>query len=422
MTSQVPDETPPDAAAGSAAHSGGGDEPVVEAEADAQRDVEEAHPDGAEAQPDAAEAQSDDVHEQADDGEGQADDGEEQADDAQGEAADAGSAAGGGGAVPRRSRSRWISAVVFAVVAVLIAGVAWLLRPQPPASSVPSTTPQEAVAGYLNALVEADANRALEYALNRPTDTTLLTDEVLKASHKTAKLAVVNVPEVEGRTMVTVPAQVTLDGEPATINFSVSETEVGWRLGQVTSTIDPGTLPTSLETSLNGVRLTAPAHIEVFPGIYVFDQDLPQLKLEGNRVAVTAVGEDIPAGLHAVLTSAGEKAANKIAAAALKKCLAKKDPNPDGCPNSVAVDKNQKIDTKSIRWNLVGDPWKTATYTVDATDPTQIRGATTLKLRFRCTLTEGGEKYTVDQTNSVKVRYALTVTDAKEPVVWQRVA
>lgn len=83
---------------------------------------------------------------------------------------------------------------MFAVVAVLIAGIAWLLRPQPPASSVPSKTPQEAVAGYLNALVDADANRALEYALNRPTDTTLLTADVLKASHKTAKLAVVNVP------------------------------------------------------------------------------------------------------------------------------------------------------------------------------------------------------------------------------------
>lgn len=323
---------------------------------------------------------------------------------------------------PPRSRSRWIAAVAFVVVAVLVAGIAWLLRPQPPASGVPSATPQEAVAGYLDALVAADADRALEYALNRPTDTSLLTADVLKRSQKEAKLAVVSVPEVEGGTMVTVPAEVTLDDEPATISFTVSETEVGWRLGQVTSTIDPGALPSSLKASLNGVRLADSTHVEVFPGVYVFDQELPQLELEGNRVTVSAVGEDIPAGLHAVLTARGEKAAGKIAAAALKKCLAKKNPSPEGCPNSVAVDKNQKIATKSIRWNLVGDPWKGATYTLDAADPTQARGATTLKLRFRCTLSEGGETYAVDQTNSVKVRYALSVVDTKEPVVWQRVA
>ena len=40
----------------------------------------------------------------------------------------------------------------------------------------------------------------------------------------------------------------------------------------------------------------------------------------------------------------------------------------------------------------------------------------------RLWLTEGGETYAVDQTNSVKVRYALSVVDTKEPVVWQRVA
>ena len=123
-----------------------------------------------------------------------------------------------------------------------------------------------------------------------------------------------------------------------------------------------------------------------------------------------------------VLTEAGEKSANRTAAAALNGCLAKRDPAPKGCPNSVAIQKGQKVDTKSIRWDLIGDPWKNATYTLDVADPTQARGATTLNFRFRCTLTQNGEKYMVDQKNEVSVRYMLTVTDPSVPVVWQRIA
>lgn len=325
-------------------------------------------------------------------------------------------------AAPARPRSRWIAAVAFVVVAGLIAGVAWLLRPQPETSSVPSATPQQAVAGYLDALVAADADRALEYALNRPTDTTLLTRGVLEASHKEAKLAVVNVPEVSGDDTVTVPAEVTLGDEAATITFSVTRTEDGWRLGQITSTIDPGPLPTELGASLNGQPLTNPEHVEVFPGVYVFGEKLREITLDGGRVAVRAVGEDIRAGLQPVLTAAGEKRASAVAGAALKRCLKQKSPAPEGCPNSVAVQKDQKIDTKSIKWTLVGNPWKNATYTLDVADPTHARGATRLTFRFRCTLTQNGEKYQVDQTNSVNVRYLVSVTNPKDPVVWQRIA
>lgn len=325
-------------------------------------------------------------------------------------------------AVPRRSRSRWIAAVAFVVVAGLIAGVAWLLRPQPESSSVPSATPQQAVAGYLDALVASDADRALEYALNRPTDTTLLTRGMLEASHAKARLTVVNVPEVSGDGTVTVPAEVKLGDEAATITFSVTRTEDGWRLGQVTSTIDPGPLPSELGATLNGQPLTNPEHVEVFPGVYVFGEKLREISLDGGRVSVRAVGEDVRAGLQPVLTAAGEKRASTIAAAALKRCLKQKSPAPEGCPNSVAVQKNQKVDTKSISWKLVGNPWKDATYTLDVADPTHARGAARLTLRFRCTLTQNGEKYQVDQANAVNVHYLLSVTNAKDPVVWQRIA
>ena len=137
---------------------------------------------------------------------------------------------------------------------------------------------------------------------------------------------------------------------------------------------------------------------------------------------VAAVGDDVKAGLEPTLTSKGVKAANAIAEKAVKACLAKRDPSPQGCPNSVTVAVGQKLDTKSIKWNLVGNPWKNATYTLDVADPTQARGATTLNFRFRCTLTQNGEKYMVDQKNEVSVRYMLTVTDPSVPVVWQRIA
>lgn len=325
-------------------------------------------------------------------------------------------------ATPRRPRTRWIAALAFVVVAALIAGIAWLLRPQPESSAVPAATPQQAVAGYLEALVATDADRALEYALNRPADTTLLTRSMLEASHKQGAFAVVNVPEVTGGDTVTVPADVTLDGKPATIAFSVTRTDAGWRLGQITSTIDPGPLPSQWRASINGQALANTEHVEVFPGIYVFDEKEPEIALEGGRVTVQAVGEDIRAGLRPVLTAAGEKQASKTAAKSLDACLKKRSTAPAGCPNSVTVQKGQKVDTKSIKWTLVGDPWKNAVYTLDVNDPTHARGATKLTFRFRCSLTQNGEKYQVDQTDTVSVRYLVSLTDAKEPVVWQRVA
>ncbi|MFT4217878.1 MAG: hypothetical protein QM619_11955 [Micropruina sp.] len=326
-------------------------------------------------------------------------------------------------AAPARPRTRWIVALVFVVVAGLIAGIAWLMRPQPNASTVPSATPQQAVAGYLDALVAADADRALEYALNRPADTTLLTRTMLEASHHEGKLAVVNVPEVDGGETATVPAEVRFGETSATITFSLTRTENGWRLAQLTSTIDPGALPKALTATLNGLPLTNPEHLEVFPGVYVFGEKVPEIDLEGARVVVTTVGEDVPAGLQPVLTAAGEKRADRSAAAALKRCLATKSPTPADCPNSVAIAKGQKIDTKSIKWDLIGDPWKDAVYTLDVADPTNVRGAATLEFRFRCTLTQNGEKYNVDQTlPAVDVRYLVSVTNAKQPVVWQRVS
>jgi hypothetical protein len=320
----------------------------------------------------------------------------------------------------RRPRRLWIAAAVLAISA-LVGGIAWAVRPQPAPDAVAAATPQQAVTGFLQALAAGDAERALRYAATVPTDTSLLTREVLDVSHEEAPLAIVNVPEVPGGGPVQVPAAVTFGDQPATITFSVNSTEQGWRLGQVTSTIDPGTLPSALGATLNGATLTNPSHLEVFPGVYTFGEKVPEITLKGARVVVAAVGEDVRAGLQPTLTDTGVKTANRIAANAVAACMKQRDPAPKGCPNSVTVSVGQKVNAKTIRWNLVGDPWKNATYTLDVNDPTQARGAATLTFRFRCTLTQNGETYMVDQTNSVDVRYMLTVTDPKVAVVWQRI-
>lgn len=185
---------------------------------------------------------------------------------------------------PPRSRTRWIAALAFAVAVVLIAGVAWLLRPQQDPSAVPASSPKEAVTGYLDALVTGDAERALQYALNRPTDTSLLTRAMLEQSHKKAPLAVVDVPEAPGgEPNTTLAAQVTLGERATTLTFSLTRTEEGWRLGQVTSTIDPGALPGSLKVKLNGQALADTAHIEVFPGVYSFTESRPRSTWPATR-------------------------------------------------------------------------------------------------------------------------------------------
>lgn len=341
--------------------------------------------------------------------------------DAPNEAAPDDALAGAPGNV-RRPRLLWVAGAVLVILA-LLGGIAWTLRSQPASGRVPSATAKQAVTGYLEALAANDADRALEYAQNPPTDKTLLTHSVLEASHELGALVIVNVPEVSGGGTVQVPAEVTIGGQPTTIAFSVTQTAPGWRLGQVSSVVDPGALPQSLGPTLNGQALSDTSHLEVFPGLYSFGESAREITLRNPQVVVDAVGEDIRVGLQPTLTSAGVKKANAIAAASLKKCMAQDSANPAGCPNSVKVATGQKINTKTITWSLVGDPWQDATYTLDVNDPTKARGATSLTFRFRATLTQNGETYMVNQKNPpVSVRYLLTVTDAKAPVVWQRVS
>ena len=150
----------------------------------------------------------------------------------------------------------------------------------------------------------------------------------------------------------------------------MTQTEPGWRLGQVTSTIDPGPLPSALGATLNGQPVDD-RHLEVFPGVYTFRDGLREIAFRGNRVVVDAVGDDVRAGLAPTLTTAGERRSNRIAAASLDDCMDANNPAPPGCPNSVKVQKGQKIDPRTIRWNLVGDPWKTPS--TPSTPPTPPR-------------------------------------------------
>lgn len=322
----------------------------------------------------------------------------------------------------RRPRLLWVAGAVLVVLA-LVGGIALAVRQQQPAaSSVPAETPQQAVRGYLDALVALDADRALEYAVSKPTNTAMLSREVLAQSQKVAPLAVVEVPEVEGAGPVQVPAKVTFGGQESTITFSVSRGDSGWRLGQITSLIDPGGLATAMKPTLNGQPLAGTGHLEVFPGVYTFGEGLKEINFAESEVRVVAVGEDVRAGLQPTLTKAGTDRANAIALASLKACMAKQEPTPEGCPNRVRADTGQKLSTKSIKWDLVGNPWKNATYTLDVNDPTQARGAATLQFRFRGTLTQGGATYAADQVDAIDVRYLLTVTDSKVKVAWQRIA
>ena len=158
----------------------------------------------------------------------------------------------------------------------------------------------------------------MQFALTKPTDTALLTRAVLESSNKTGPLTVVNVPEVGGSGTVQVPAEVGIGDHRATITFSVAQTDAGWRLQQVTSTIDPGALPATLGPTLNGQPLTNTAHIEVFPGSYTFGEDVDEITLADRPVLVAAVGDDVKAGLEPTLTSTGVKAANAIAEKAVK--------------------------------------------------------------------------------------------------------
>lgn len=286
---------------------------------------------------------------------------------------------------------------VLAVIAAFLlpgTGVTQVGAPVPSGSAtiaVQTATAESAVQGYLEALAKADAATALAYAAVPPSDTSMLTNEVLAAGNATAPLSDIQVSPGSGSSSSdTVEASYRLGDRTVSASFPVSKVGSGWLLERPVATVRLSAMqPDLLALRLNGAPVTTET-LEVFPGAYAVTSDDTRYAVTGGAFLVKSP-DDRPDtySMQVALSDAGRSLVRAAAQKQLSSCVAKRSLKPAGCGFGTRLPSGNKARTSTIRWTITkgSTAMKKLKPSVESSDPTQVRASASvqLKVTFRST-------------------------------------
>lgn len=311
------------------------------------------------------------------------------------------------------------------LLAVLITvAVVWLTRPtEADLTPYKAKRPADAVRGYLQGLATAKAQTAIGFGARPPLDVTYLTDVALARSLELAPLTIQSVTDVEGVDgAALVPARISFGDRAVELGFETTRSPAGWRVETLTSKLELSTRPDGLTVDLNGVPVPPGTTIvEVFPGTYRFGEAAALVDLTSPQVTVAGIGTTVSTDLAPILAKNASATLISRAKSSLKKCLAKKDADPQGCPNTVTVPAGAKVVASSVAWRLSGDPWRKVAVRVNNQVPMTITGTTRVTFGIKARLVKDKETYKVNQKVPYNVEFSLDVNDPKAPVIWKRI-
>lgn len=273
------------------------------------------------------------------------------------------------------------------------------------------TTSAEAVAHYLGAIAEADADAALALLAAPPLQQPLLTDQVLAESRARAPISGIRVVQLSREQ---VEASYLLGTQQVTALFDTIRQPNGtYRLRRGTSTVRV-TLPKNLPTLVNGTPITASA-VEAFPGDYELTTGLPHVQYAEPDFTVS--GPDAAPQLvpTAELNAPGQSAFLRAARARLTECLTSKELNPRDCPQQVALQPDQRPDAATIEWTLEGDPFARAQPRLAVTDQTVAELRIEVRMHLQARGTQAGQPGLVDTSLTFATTATALVTE--EPMI-----
>ena len=228
-------------------------------------------------------------------------------------------------------------------------------------SSAPAALPSDAVAGFLQALVQQDPQKALGYAAD-PTsvDTSLMTPAMLASSAKLAPLANVQVPPVTDKDATTVATTYTLGATPVTATYDVIKVGDDWKLSQVAAPVDVTfAQDPAVPMFVNGVRVKN-GSLMLLPGAYRFTTGQRNHDYGRHPDVVVQSPSDTPdaSQLAPQINSKGRATALKAIKKSWSSCLDKHAQKPKGCPNQFQY-KDFKFKNSTVRWSQKGsNPFK----------------------------------------------------------------
>lgn len=301
----------------------------------------------------------------------------------------------------RRRRNPWLVALAVLLPLLLIAagaGAFWWFTQR--------DTPEKAIRGYLTALAEGDADRALTYA-DASLDGTFLTDDVL-AQLKSQGAGVGGLVEQSKNA-----ATFTLAGTPVSVTYPTSEANGVVRLPVAVR----ATVRTTVPVTLLGKPVSG--DVWLFPGRYQLVAGSPNLKVDQQVLAVDP-SQPITVTPSVALSPAGVDAARAAVAKDLQRCLAAKQLAPANCPFQLKQAANGTINESSITYTLEAEnPVPTAQV---AWDPATSRAKSSFALKIRIkasgALNDGSGTGEVSQVLDLNRSVYVDVTKATPVVTW----
>lgn len=340
------------------------------------------------------------------------------------------------GAVPpgaagrKKSKLPLILVAAGVVLVLLVVGAVALIRSAVQSADDPAKTggsgsssapaaakPSDAVKGYLQALADQDADKAMGYLEDEPADKTFLTHDVLATSAKTAAISAVDVPEVTDKYAFKVTSHYKLGDKPVTEDYSVTEVGGSWKVSRAVTELDLSyqrndTLP----ININGVAVKQDK-VSLFPGHYVFTTDNAFVSLGSkNSITLTGPSDYESPQLTPTLTAAGKAAFVASTKAAFRKCLDQHKLRPSGCPNKIKPDKGQKFKESTVRWSVTNNPFKNVRASVDSSDPTSVQASFPTTYNFKAKATLNGQSVQYDGEPIGLYTFRSTGDLSKKPV------
>ena len=230
----------------------------------------------------------------------------------------------------------------------------------PTAAPPVSANPSDAVDSYLQALASGDADAALALTADVPAQRPLLTSAVLAQSRKLGGVSQISVAPVSDQSATSIPATYRVGKVQVNEAFQVAKVGGQWKLNRTYEQPDlASVIGSSYPVLVNNTRVSG-LRAYAFPGTYAITTGSPFVSYSAKTIVVEGPSRDatVPR-VSPRITTTGSKRMVAAAKSSLNACLKQRKLAPKGCPFA-ATATGYKVTQSSVRWNLVGNPFKKA--------------------------------------------------------------
>lgn len=272
-------------------------------------------------------------------------------------------------------------------------------------------TRQEAAAGtnaqgFLDALSQSDAEKALGYAAAPPEgNNDLLSRDVLAEANKRAALTggavdqtILNEESPGVWNTGTAKVRYSIGDQPQTVDLPLRKVGDEWRIDKVSAPVDLGL--NGPERLVNGVKVP-PGTYNLFPGSYSVTSTNPLIGLDRTEFVLTSPTDpQVDWAPEPVLSDEGRNRSIEAGRKLVNDCLNVKELAPENCPFIRWREDGLTIDKSTLRYTLKNDPFANVKFDFNGATMT---ASTTIEVshEIQASATRNGQRGTlVPQTQT----------------------